>query len=862
MKTWILLLLSLTLAAPFALSQTVSATGEPVISRSQAMQVLTPRSAGFLDETWTNIDPGVAPEGDYIGGTVFTPDGSRIISCNRATDNVTIFDWQTMQPLANVHVGRWPGAVAATDSIAVVACAFGNRVYFINLANYTVLDSLDAGEQPWVVRLSPDNHYAYVACDIPNVCEVYDLTNRTHVRTISNFPISLYQVSWNSASGRNDAGFTDFVVTPDGQELVTGRCDSVLLFINPSTGEVDDSIVGIHGCLGLALSGDSTKLIALSPMNPPIVYQIELQTHAVLDSVTLTGRMLSIGYGVCANQDGSKCFLGLDNYSAVVHFATHDFNAFNTCYAAFWLGVTPDHRYAVSGQFNFCLVDFETETVVSHLQGHPGWHGAVSPSSGHAVGFSPFDYEGPCFYDITTPTNATYRGQTPSGSSPEGDAPRFVAIAPDGSKAVTTNFLSNNLSIVDLTSLETEAVVSAGDQPWGVAITPDSRYAIVCGCMTNSVLVVDLQSDSVVAEVGTGGRSVAVAVSPTGDYAYVTNLVSNTVSVIAIDGANSSEVAQISCPGMGVMWASYGCPPGLAVSPSGRWVLVPAIMTGFVHVIDTETNTLAATLNVGGTNTTDPTQVVFAGCDSIAMVANFGTNNVAILHIDGENSTVAGTYSVGNNTAPLRLAYDPTTDQVGIGLYYSYQVKKVNPHTGAVVLTHSFATYGPVVQVAYNARGDETVLTAGLNTVPAKLHRGTFHTDLPAGPCSFAMSANGAQVAIAQPGPDFVTVVDYGAENAPGVRNVAATPSFRIDATYPNPFNPAVNIRYSLAKDATVALRAFDALGRQAGTIIQGWQTSGQHDIVWDAHGMPSGPYWIRLEAAGTRSTMKVVLLK
>ncbi|HEY3296495.1 MAG TPA: beta-propeller fold lactonase family protein [bacterium] len=857
MSKWTVLCALLVSLPVLAFAQAVDRTGDLIIDHARDMQVVTPRAAGSLDETWAHMDPGVAPEGDYIGGSAFTPDGSRMLLCNRMTDNITIFDWQSMQPLANVSVGRYPAAVAATNNIAVVACAFGNKVYFIDLNDYSVLDSLDAAEQPWVVHISPDSHYVYVACDIPNVCEVYDLTTRQHVRSIQNFPISLTTFSFNSASGRSDAVFTDFVITPDGAHLIASRCDSVLLFINSATGEVDDSILGIRHCAVLGLSGDSTKLIAVSPITPPVAYQIDMATRTILDSVSFSGTTMLMTYQVGVNQDGSKCYLGIsDNQSAIVRFATHDFVTLNACYTAFWIGTTPDHRYAISGQFNFCMVDFETESVVSHLTGHGQYHGVVAPSGNRVVAYDPFNYEGPYFYDVTTPSNAQYLGKTPSGLFPEGDAPRFAAIAPDGSKAVCSNFLSNNLSIMNLSTQQTEAVVDAGDTPWEVAITPDSRYAVLCGFNTNSVQIVDLASDSVVADVPAGGRPAVVSISPNGDFAYVGNVLGNTVSVIALDGASSAEVTQIPCGEIGAVWASYGVSSDVEVSPSGRWVLVAASFDDFVHVIDTETNSEVALLAVGDF----PLNIAFCGDDSLAVVTNYFGNSVSCLHIDGAASSVTGTYAVGNG--PLRLAYDPATDQVGIGLYTAMQVKKINPHTGATMATHNFAQYGNVAGVAYDALGNEVVLTAGSGNVASQLHRGIDHTELPATPASFTLGTTGQLAAVAMPGPDFVTLVDYGTPNAAHARTISPALSFAISAAYPNPFNPAVTVRYTLPKDASVALRAFDALGREAATLFEGRQGSGEHQIVWDAHGLPSGPYWIRLEASGAGAVRKVVLLK
>ena len=38
----------------------------------------------------SDLDPGLPPEGDYLGTPVFTNDGQRVLLTNRMTDNVTV----------------------------------------------------------------------------------------------------------------------------------------------------------------------------------------------------------------------------------------------------------------------------------------------------------------------------------------------------------------------------------------------------------------------------------------------------------------------------------------------------------------------------------------------------------------------------------------------------------------------------------------------------------------------------------------------------------------------------------------------------------------------------------------------------
>jgi flagellar hook assembly protein FlgD len=91
-----------------------------------------------------------------------------------------------------------------------------------------------------------------------------------------------------------------------------------------------------------------------------------------------------------------------------------------------------------------------------------------------------------------------------------------------------------------------------------------------------------------------------------------------------------------------------------------------------------------------------------------------------------------------------------------------------------------------------------------------------------------------------------------------------------VNALYPsrpNPFNPRTVIRYSLAAEGPARIDLFDATGRRVRTLIEGRQTAGPHEIVWNGedgsgHPLGSGVYWVELSAGSYRSSKKLVLLK
>ena len=86
--------------------------------------------------------------------------------------------------------------------------------------------------------------------------------------------------------------------------------------------------------------------------------------------------------------------------------------------------------------------------------------------------------------------------------------------------------------------------------------------------------------------------------------------------------------------------------------------------------------------------------------------------------------------------------------------------------------------------------------------------------------------------------------------------------TFALEQNYPNPFNPSTNISYSISKNAPVRLSVLDILGREVAVLVNEVQTSGQHNVVFDASRLSSGIYFSRLTSAGMTVTKKMVLLK
>jgi Secretion system C-terminal sorting domain len=90
----------------------------------------------------------------------------------------------------------------------------------------------------------------------------------------------------------------------------------------------------------------------------------------------------------------------------------------------------------------------------------------------------------------------------------------------------------------------------------------------------------------------------------------------------------------------------------------------------------------------------------------------------------------------------------------------------------------------------------------------------------------------------------------------------AVVKEFKLYNNYPNPFNPATNIKYDLPKESFVVIKVYDILGREVAALVNEKQPSGRYNIRFDASNLASGIYVYRIVAGDFVQVHKMMLLK
>lgn len=86
--------------------------------------------------------------------------------------------------------------------------------------------------------------------------------------------------------------------------------------------------------------------------------------------------------------------------------------------------------------------------------------------------------------------------------------------------------------------------------------------------------------------------------------------------------------------------------------------------------------------------------------------------------------------------------------------------------------------------------------------------------------------------------------------------------TYTFEKNYPNPFNPTTVFRFALPEQTHVELAVYNLNGQLVTRLVSENRLPGVHEVSWNAHGLASGTYFVRLSMAAFTRTQKVVLLK
>jgi phospholipase C len=176
-----------------------------------------------------------------------------------------------------------------------------------------------------------------------------------------------------------------------------------------------------------------------------------------------------------------------------------------------------------------------------------------------------------------------------------GQAPQIVAVSADSKRLFVT--CDEGLYVAEAAGGKAKLATRECAQAHGVAASPDGDWVFVADTENDRVLVLDGKGKSVAGKIKVGSTPWNVAFTPDSTSAYVTNANDDTVSVIDVRSGKVTDTISVS-----------RIPTGISVLGSHAWVCGNVSST--VSVIDTTTNTVVATVDLGISS--EPISIAFA----------------------------------------------------------------------------------------------------------------------------------------------------------------------------------------------------------------------------------------------------------
>ncbi len=197
--------------------------------------------------------------------------------------------------------------------------------------------------------------------------------------------------------------------------------------------------------------------------------------------------------------------------------------------------------------------------------------------------------------------------------------------------------------------------------------------------------------------------------------------------------------------------------------------------------------------------------------------------------------TVAGVY-VPNVAWGVVTAYDASWNAVP---------QTFDPLTGTLLGTLPVPDAGGGMVMAegllhIGSRHYENPALYAVDPVTNTVTAGPFPTSLP--PLTLAWSGDPEPVAVKEP--------------------VTRPAPFVLRAASPNPFNPSTTLTFTLERSMRVNMTAYTITGQKAATLAEGFFPAGAHTVKWDASGLASGVYCIRLSDGVRASYTKAALVR
>jgi len=113
----------------------------------------------------------------------------------------------------------------------------------------------------------------------------------------------------------------------------------------------------------------------------------------------------------------------------------------------------------------------------------------------------------------------------------------------------------------------------------------------------------------------------------------------------------------------------------------------------------------------------------------------------------------------------------------------------------------------------------------------------------------------------------FIDEICVHTDDTSDVATATPTAGLTLEPSYPNPFNPSTNLRFTLGQADRVRLSIHDLAGRLVRILVDEERVAGPHSVQWNGRSdaglpAPAGIYFVRAASGKETAIQKIALIK
>ncbi|HZW11498.1 MAG TPA: GC-type dockerin domain-anchored protein [Phycisphaerales bacterium] len=539
-------------------------------------------------------------------------------------------------------------AVSSNGRWAVTANLFEDSASLVDLDAGVESAVLAVGDAPMTATIVPGGGLALVGTGQSDELVAIDLATGAVVYRIDGLHFE-WGVSVNSESFATGFYSTnELEIVSDALAIFADISRHRIGFVDLTVGEVE-FIPCDRDPFQVAVASDGAVAVVSHPFSTGSLSVVDVASRTITRVIEIDDATLYPA--VAINSVGTKAAIAIENDARIVNLLTGESSPnLGTGPAAAFLNI-PDGQHVLAVGFRGSLLSYESETRVKNVNNAATAEiGAVAPVGQRAVMIERGFGEDMVVVN-TDSTNGHLEELLPSGPGPEGDKPRAVAVAPDGSTIVAVNSVSDNVTVFDAGGASIRGHVPVGRRPGEAAISPDSAIAVVTSRDDPFVTVIDLAT--LAAEnITISSGSDQVEISPDGEHAYI--------AVTSLDGvwrvnlaARAVEGPKLATGNMGGIGYHVSQYSGMSLSQSGDTLVTCDSFDNTITIIDPQSWAVIAAVDVGRV----PTAATFSPEGARVFVSNRDDDTISVIERIGGAWGQTGIIAVGDR--PFRSVLSP-----------------------------------------------------------------------------------------------------------------------------------------------------------------------------------------------------------